>query len=138
MNKRVVWILTALAVLCFTACKDREEKAFKREAMEVAKSISEGKSPIIGTWIKEMSDVPAMPAAMEIKEDGKLVTYEDDGELGLDSEKGTHSSWKTEGDFFIFDHSRDTVKYYYKIEKKRITFFDAVTGNAAAAYTKKN
>ena len=138
MNKRLVWVLISLAVLCFASCKDREEKAFKREAKEVAKSISKDKSHLIGTWIKDLSGIPAMPAAMEIKNDGKLITYEDDrGILGLAPKSGKEFSWKTEGDFFIIDYGWETVTYYYQREGKSITFSDVIARNTTATYTRK-
>ena len=138
MNKRWVWVLTAVAVLCFASCKDKEEKAFKREAKEVAKSISKDKSPLIGTWIKGLSDIPAMPAAMEIKNDGKLVAYEDDRwVMGLAPKNEKELSWKTEGGFFIIDYGWETVTYYYQKEGKSITFCDVITRNTTATYTRK-
>ena len=138
MKKRLVWVLTALAVLCFASCKDREERAFKREAKEVAKSISKDKPPIIGTWIKGISDIPDMPAAMEIKDDGKLLVYEGDrGALGLDPKNEKEFSWKTDGVFFIIDYGWETVTYYYRQEGKSITFSDVITRSTAATYTKK-
>ena len=138
MKKLLVWVLAASAVLCFASCKDKEEKAFKREAKEVAKIISEEESPLIGTWIKDLSGIPAMPAAMDIENNGKLIAYEDDGEVpGITPKKEKEFSWKTEGDFFIIDYGWETVTYYYHQEGKSITFSDMTARDTTATYTKR-
>jgi len=141
MNRRLVCIraLALLAILCFASCKDREEKAFKREEKKVAKSISKDGSFLIGTWVKDRSSADSMPDIMIINYDGKLAAYEDNdgGELGLDPKKEKHFSWKTDGDFFIINYGWETVKYYYRQEGKTITFSDETTRNIIAIYTQK-
>jgi len=141
MNRRLACIqaLALLAILCFASCKDREEKAFKREEKKTAKSISKDKSFLIGTWIKESSSGDSMPDVMIINNNGRMAAYEDNdgGELGLDPEKEKHYSWKTDGDFFIINYGWETVKYYYRQEGKTITFSDEITRNTTAIYTRK-
>jgi hypothetical protein len=121
------------------SCKDKEEKAFKREEKRIAKSISEEKSFILGTWVKDISGARSMPDIMVIKKDGKLAAYEDDngGELGLDPKKEKDLTWETEGDSFIINYGWETVRYYYVLEKNRLTFSDETTKETTAIYTRK-
>jgi len=139
MNRRLIWVAAALAVLSLVSCKNKEEKAFQREKKEIEKSISEEKSFILGTWVKDISGADSMPDIMVIKEDGKLSAYEDNdgGELGLDPEKEKKLTWKTDGDFFIINYGWETLKYYYQLEGKSITFSDEITKKTTAIYTKK-
>ena len=133
-------MLALLAVLGFMSCKDKEERAFKREERQVEKSISKDELPIIGTWVKDISSADAsLPDVMEIKNGGKLAAYEDNdgGELGLDSKKEKIYSWKTEADFFIIDKGWETVTYLYEQEGKNMKFFDETTRKASATYTRK-
>jgi len=139
MNRRLIWVSAVFAVLCFASCKDKEEKAFKREEKQIAKSISEEDSFILGTWIKDISGAASMPDIMVIEKNGKLSAYEDNdgGELGLDPKKEKNYSWKTDGGFFIINYGWETVKYYYQLEGKSITFSDEITKNTTAIYTRK-
>jgi len=139
MKKRLIFLLTAGLLLCFVSCKDKEEKAFKKEEKQVAKILSEEKPFILGTWVKDISGADSMPDIMVIKDDGKLAAYEDNygGELGLDPKKEKDYSWKTEADFFIIDKGWETVTYLYKLEEKSMTFFDEGTREITATYTKK-
>lgn len=133
-------MLALLAVLGFMSCKDKEEKAFKKEKNQVEKSISEGELHIIGTWVKDISSADAsLPDVMEIKNDGKLSAYEDNdaGELGLDPKEEKIYSWKAEADFFIIDKGWEIVTYLYEQEGKSMKFFNEITKESSATYTKK-
>jgi hypothetical protein len=139
MNGRLIWVPVVLAVLCFASCKDKEEKAFKKEEKQVAKILSEEKSFILGTWVKDISGADTMPDIMVIEENGRLAAYEDNdgGELGLDPEKEKGLTWETEGDSFIINYGWETVRYYYVLEENRLTFSDERTKKTTATYTRK-
>lgn len=132
-------MLTAGLVLAFVSCKDKEERAFKREERLVEKSLPDENSYLLGTWVKSKSSELSMPDVMIISKDGKLAAYEDNegGELGLDPEKEQNFFWKTEANVFILDKGWEIVNFYYVLKEETLTLNDERTKNTTATYTKK-